>query len=89
MRLYDRLFAKENPDAATFLDSLNPQSLEVLPKCYVEPSLKGAAPGSRYQFERNGYFCVDPDSANGKLVFNRTVGLKDAWAKMEKGKGGE
>jgi glutaminyl-tRNA synthetase len=84
VRLYDRLFAKESPDAETFLDCLNPRSLEVLPKCFVEPSVKGATPGARYQFERNGYFCVDPDSADGKLVFNRTVGLKDAWAKMEK-----
>jgi len=88
VRLYDRLFAKENPDdvpeGKTFLDNLNPNSLEVLPMCFVEPSVKGAAHGSRYQFERSGYFCVDPDSANGKLVFNRTVGLKDSWAKVEK-----
>jgi glutaminyl-tRNA synthetase len=80
VRLYDRLFLKPDPDDApageTFFANLNPNSLEVLSTAYVEPSLKGAAPGSRCQFERNGYFCVDPDSANGKLVFNRTVSLK-------------
>jgi len=88
VRLYDRLFQKENPDDAEegmdFLSNLNPKSLEVLANCYVEPSLAGAASGDRYQFERQGYFCVDPDSADGKLVFNRTVSLKDTWAKIEK-----
>jgi glutaminyl-tRNA synthetase len=87
-RLYDRLFAKEDPEDApeggSFLDNLNPASLEVLTNCVVEPSLRGAAPGSRYQFERTGYFCVDSDSAEGKLIFNRTVSLKDSWAKIEK-----
>jgi glutaminyl-tRNA synthetase len=63
---------------------LNPNSLEVLTQCKVEPSLIGAAPGSRYQFERLGYFCVDRNSSPGKLVFNRTVALKDTWAKIEK-----
>jgi glutaminyl-tRNA synthetase len=58
--------------------------LEVLADSRVEPSLEGAAPGSRYQFERQGYFCVDLDSADGKLVFNRTVSLRDSWAKIEK-----
>ena len=66
-----------------FTDNLNPNSLEVLPRCYVEPSLADAQPGDRFQFERQGYFCVDPDSTPGKLVFNRTVGLKDTWAKVQ------
>ena len=82
--LYDRLFQSPDPDEAdAFLANLNPNSLEVLATCYVEPSLKDAAPGQRYQFERNGYVCVDPDSADGKLVFNRTVSLKDTWAKID------
>ena len=93
VRLYDRLFQRENPDeaeeGADFLSNLNPNSLETLANCYVEPSLAGARPGSRYQFERQGYFCVDPDSSNGKLVFNRTVGLKDSWAKIEKATQGD
>jgi glutaminyl-tRNA synthetase len=85
VRLYDRLFQNQDPEASgDFLSNLNPDSLKVLPKCYVEPSLKGAAIGDRYQFERNGYFCVDPDSTNDTLVFNRTVSLKDTWAKIEK-----
>jgi len=87
-RLYDRLFVQEDPDdveeGADFTASLNPDSLEILTACRVEPSLAGAAPGSRYQFERQGYFCVDPDSSEGKLVFNRTVSLRDSWAKIEK-----
>lgn len=88
VRLYDTLFTKENPndveEGKDFTDYLNPKSLEVLTGCKVEPSLRGAAPGSRYQFERLGYFCVDPDSAKGGLVFNRTVALRDTWAKIEK-----
>jgi glutaminyl-tRNA synthetase len=88
VRLYDRLFVKEHPedapDGGSFLDNLNPNSLETLTACYVEPSLRAAEAGSRYQFERNGYFCVDADSADGRLVFNRTVSLKDSWAKIEK-----
>ncbi len=87
-RLYDRLFTQENPDdmpeGQDFLACLNPHSLEALPGCMVEPSLKGATAGSIYQFERQGYFCVDPDSAGGKPVFNRVVSLKDEWAKIEK-----
>ncbi len=88
VRLYDRLFAKENPDAVEggkdFKSNLNPDSLEVLARCYVEPSLKGAAPGHIVQFERQGYFCVDSqDSTPEKLVFNRTVALRDPWAKIE------
>jgi glutaminyl-tRNA synthetase len=85
-RLYDRLFVTENPDdvpeGGNWMDNLNPNSLQVRP-CYVEPSVAGAAPGSRYQFERLAYFCVDPDSTADKLVFNRTVALKDEWAKVQ------
>jgi glutaminyl-tRNA synthetase len=88
VRLYDHLFTKENPDDAAdgedFKSNLNPNSLEVLNSCRIEPSLAGAATGSRYQFERLGYFCVDPDSSAEKLVFNRTVTLRDTWAKVQK-----
>jgi glutaminyl-tRNA synthetase len=84
VRLYDRLFNSENPGASEdYRADLNPKSLEVLPHCKVEPSVVGAAPGARYQFERVGYFCVDPDSIADRLVFNRTVTLKDTWAKIE------
>ncbi len=85
-RLYDHLFAKPDPDAVAvgqnWLDLLNPKSLEAV-SCYVEPGLAGARPGSRYQFERLGYFCVDMDSTDARLVFNRTVTLRDTWAKIE------
>jgi len=88
VRLYDHLFTKANPDdvedGSDFKANLNPNSLETLTSCQVEPSLAGAATGSRYQFLRLGYFCVDPDSSNGTLVFNRTVPLRDTWAKIEK-----
>ena len=88
VRLYDNLFLKEDPsqvdEGQDFTANLNPKSLEVLTDCKLEPSLAGAAPGARYQFERLGYFCVDPDSTPGKPVFNRTVTLKDTWAKIEK-----
>jgi len=88
VRLYDRLFSKENPldveDGTDFIDYINPDSLEILKSCRVEPSLSGALPESRYQFERLGYFCVDPDSSAEKLVFNRTVSLRDTWAKIQK-----
>jgi glutaminyl-tRNA synthetase len=87
VRLYDRLFTRENPldagEGESFTDFINPGSLEVLTSCMVEPSLAHATPGSRYQFERQGYFCVDPDSAPGRLVFNRTVSLRDTWARIE------
>ena len=87
VRLYDTLFAVPKPDEAEEWKSvINPRSLEVLKGCRVEPALAGAPPGSRYQFERQGYFCVDSrDSAPGRLVFNRTVSLRDTWAKIEKG----
>jgi len=86
VRLYDRLFNAEMPGAGDtdFLTQLNPGSLEVLHACKLEPSLADAAPGSRFQFERLGYFAADPDSKQGAPVFNRTVTLKDSWAKIEK-----
>ena len=87
VRLYDNLFTKENPndveEGQDFTANLNPNSLEVVTNCKVEPSLRDAAHGARYQFERLGYFCVDPDSTSEKLVFNRTIGLRDTWAKLE------
>jgi glutaminyl-tRNA synthetase len=83
-RLYESLFTKPRPDADDdWMAALNPGSLQVLTGCKVEPSLAAAAPGARVQFERNGYFCVDPDSSPASLVFNRTVGLRDTWAKIE------
>ncbi len=88
VRLYDRLFLRPNPDeAGDFIDCLNPDSLKVLRGCRIEPSLKDAVPGQRFQFLRLGYFCVDRDSSGSNLVFNRTVSLKDRWAKIER-KGG-
>ena len=88
IRIYDRLFLNENPDEAEegkdFKSNLNPDSLEIK-NGFVEPSLKGAKAETRYQFERRGYFCVDSkDSGEGKLVFNRTVALRDSWSKMQK-----
>jgi len=86
--LYDHLFTKENPDDTAegedFKSNLNQDSCQVLNSCRVEPSLAGAVPLSRYQFERLGYFCVDLDSSDGKLIFNRTVGLRDTWARIQK-----
>lgn len=88
VRLYDNLFAKENPneveEGKDFTANLNPHSLEVLSGCKVEPSLKEADPSTRYQFERLGYFTVDLDSEPGRLVFNRTIGLRDTWSKLER-----
>jgi len=87
-RLYDNLFTKEYPndveEGADFMANVNRNSLEVLSDCRVEPFLAGAAPGARYQFERLGYFCVDPDTTMEKLVFNRTVSLRDDWARIQK-----
>jgi len=86
VRLYDRLFSVEDPgteEGQAFLDLLNPNSLEVLRSCQVEPSLLDRPPGFRVQFERLGYFCVDPDSRHGTLVFNQTVSLRDTWARIE------
>lgn len=92
VRLYDSLFTKPDPDNVedghSYTDFLNPNSLETLPACQLEPGLAEAEVGSRYQFERLGYFCVDPDSVEGKPVFNRTVPLRDTWANIQKaGKG--
>ena len=89
VRLYDRLFTVENPneerDGQDWKSFINPNSLEVLTGCQVEPSLAQAAPGARYQFERLGYFCVDlVDSQPGRLVFNRTVALRDEWARLQR-----
>jgi glutaminyl-tRNA synthetase len=88
VRLYDRLFTRENPneteDGRDFTANLNPDSLEVRAGCKLEPALASAVLGDRYQFERLGYFCVDPDSAPGAPVYNRTVALRDTWAKIEK-----
>jgi glutaminyl-tRNA synthetase len=89
VRLYDHLFIKadlgDDEGGRDFKSYLNPNSLETLTSCRVEPILAGAAPGSRYQFERQGYFCVDTvDSSAEELVFNRTVTLRDTWAKIEK-----
>lgn len=89
VRLYDRLFLRPNPEAekdgTDFKTYLNPDSLKTLTSCRVEPTLSGAPSGSRFQFERLGYFCVDPvDSSDEKLVFNRTVTLRDQWAKIQK-----
>jgi len=88
VRLYETLFTKEDPndvpEGREFTDNLNPNSLEILQGCKLEPSLARAASGGRYQFERLGYFSVDPDSTPAKLVFNRTVALRDTWAKIEK-----
>jgi glutaminyl-tRNA synthetase len=87
-RLYDPLLTLADPneveEGKDYSDYINPDSLQVLTGCKVEPSLAGAEPGSRYQFLRLGYFCVDPDTTAGTLVFNRTVTLKDTWAKIEK-----
>jgi glutaminyl-tRNA synthetase len=88
VRLYDHLFVKADPDeveeVSDFTANLNPNSLERLTSCRVESGLARAKPGDRFQFLRLGYFCVDPDSSEGKLVFNRTVSLHDTWAKIEK-----
>ncbi|MDH7482284.1 MAG: glutamine--tRNA ligase/YqeY domain fusion protein [Armatimonadota bacterium] len=86
-RLYDHLFLKPDPDdvepGQSYLSNLNPNSL-VVTDCFVEPSVVGSEPGTKYQFERIGYFCVDKDSTPERLVFNRTVTLRDTWAKIEK-----
>jgi glutaminyl-tRNA synthetase len=88
IRLYEHLFTRPVPgdveENQDFKSSINPDSLTTLQSCRVEPGLAGAETGSRWQFERQGYFCVDPDSRKGRLVFNRTVSLRDTWAKIEK-----
>jgi glutaminyl-tRNA synthetase len=91
VRLYENLFLTPIPggdgEGRDFTEDINPNSLEVLTGCKLEPSLASAQPGDRFQFERLGYFCVDPDTTPGRLVFNRTVSLRDALAKIEKGSG--
>jgi glutaminyl-tRNA synthetase len=88
IRLFDRLFKTEFPDdveeGGNFKDNLNPDSLKVLPDCKLEPGLKEAKPGDKFQFQRLGYFCADIDSTPQNLIFNRTVPLKDSWAKQSK-----
>jgi glutaminyl-tRNA synthetase len=88
VRLYDRLFVNENPmdteDGEDFTDFINPDSLTILKGCKLEPALATAKPGERFQFERRGYFCMDPDSTSKHLVFNRTITLRDTWAKISK-----
>ena len=87
VRVYEHLFRDENPrdlDGPALFEALNPDSLQTLRSCRVEPGLADAEPGTRYQFERQGYFCVDPDSKEGCPVFNRTVSLRDTWAKIQK-----
>src|SRR6202451_120591 len=92
IRLYDKLFTKADPydfpEGCDIFDNLNPNSLEVLLGAKLEPSLANSKLEDRFQFERVGYFCLDPDSTAGKLVFNRTLALKDSWAKIEKKAGG-
>ncbi len=87
VRVYDRLFLDEDPDGhkeKSFKDFLNPESLTELKNCKLEPSLKSARPGDKFQFQRLGYFCVDPDSTDDRLIFNRTVPLRDSWAKKNR-----
>jgi len=92
VRLYDKLFLKPDPydfpEGGDLFDNLNTNSLEIVSNAKLEPSLANAKPGDRFQFERVGYFCVDLDSAPQELVFNRTLALKDTWAKIEKKAGG-
>jgi glutaminyl-tRNA synthetase len=88
IRLYDKLFLKPDPydfpEGGDLFDNLNPNSLEIVSDAKLEPSLASAQPGDRFQFERVGYFCVDPDSSETRKIFNRTLPLKDTWARIEK-----
>jgi glutaminyl-tRNA synthetase len=88
VRVYENLFTKEDPnqvdEGQDFTANLNPNSLQILANCKLEPSLADAKEGKPYQFERLGYFCVDPESSSGAMIFNRTVALRDTWAKIEK-----
>ena len=92
MRLYESLFNVENPnveeDGQDFTSLLNPDSLETLTGCKLEPSLEGTPPSVQFQFERHEYFCADPDTTDDGLVFNRTVSLRDSWARIMKKSGG-
>jgi glutaminyl-tRNA synthetase len=88
IRLYDPLFTRPDPGAdGDFMADLNPRSLEILSESRVEPALADARRGEAVQFERQGYFCADLDSAPNRLVFNRTVGLRDSWAKARASNG--
>jgi glutaminyl-tRNA synthetase len=87
VRVYNQLFTRPDPSAGNFAADLNPNSLEVLQDCMLEPALAGTNSQDAVQFERQGYFCRDKDSAPGRLVFNRTVGLRDSWAKVSGGGG--
>ena len=90
VRLYDHLFSRENPDEAEdFTECINPDSLQVLEHAKLEPGLGSATSGEGFQFLRRGYFCVDRDSSEKKIVFNRTATLRDTWAKIEKAHGGK
>ena len=85
IRLYDRLFNNPDPEASgDFLADINPDSMQILTESIIEPGLKDAKPGEKFQFERVGYFCVDTESTAEKLIFNRTVSLRDTWAKLKK-----
>ncbi|MDP6155498.1 MAG: glutamine--tRNA ligase, partial [Candidatus Thermoplasmatota archaeon] len=87
IRLYDKLFTVEDPAGQkekSYKELLNPDSLSILKGCKVEPAVKELNKYDRFQFERQGYFCVDPDTSSEKLVFNRTVGLRDTWARIQK-----
>ncbi len=88
IRLYDRLFNHPAPDTtkdgSSYADHINPDSMRTLSRCFVEPSLANATAGDGFQFEREGYFCLDQDQVHDKPVFNLTVGLRDSWAKIEK-----
>ena len=88
VRVYDRLFLAEDPEdveeGQTFLDNINPDSLEIITDCKAEPRVGEAKPGDRFQFMRIGYFCVDPDTTDGHVVYNRTIALRDTWAKIQK-----
>ena len=85
IRLYNPLFTRPDPDAGNFAGDLNPASREVLTHCMVEPAMTGSNATDAVQFERQGYFCGDRDSTRDRLVFNRTVGLRDTWAKVSAG----
>ncbi|MBN1898031.1 MAG: glutamine--tRNA ligase/YqeY domain fusion protein [Spirochaetes bacterium] len=88
VNLYDHLFLKEDPEnlpeGSDFTSNLNPRSMEIIKDCFAEPSLKNAQVGDRFQFLRQGYFCLDPDTSSGRMIFNRIVNLRDSWAKIEK-----
>ena len=91
VRVYDRLFKVENPavEEGDFKDYVNPDSLQTVANAYAEPNLRNAKFNDRYQFLRKGYFCLDKDSSEDKMIFNRTVTLKDAWAKEQKKSNGK